>query len=118
MSRKQTLWLGSALWGAAFAVSGAFAFAMNQPLVHHYDFLPTSMERVEPNEALVNTRSSGAAALTFDPVEITVPRSALTPPAASPVQAAPEPAYRDITQMNCGAPRDLEQGSNTVRECQ
>ncbi len=118
MSRKQTLWLGSALWGAAFAVSGAFAFAMNQPLMHHYDVFPTSIERIEQNEALVETRSSGIRELTFDPIEITVPRAALTPPAESAPAAQAEPAYRDITQMNCGAPRPLEQGSNTVRECQ
>lgn len=112
------MWFGSALWGAAFAVTGAFAFAMHQPLVHHYDFLPTEMQRVEANEDLRLTPSSGVAELTFAPIEITVPRaSVVTPPAATPA-AEPEPAYRDITQMNCAAPRELEQGSNTVRECQ
>lgn len=117
MSRKQTLWFGSALWGAAFAVSGAFAFAMNQPLVHHYDYSPTSIERVEAKEDLVRTPSSGVAELTFPALEITVPRAALTPPKEAPTTEV-APAPRDIEQMNCANWRPLEQGGNSVRECQ
>jgi hypothetical protein len=117
MSRKQTLWFGSALWGAAFAVSGAFAFAMQQPLVHHYDFAPTSMVRPEQHEALVRTPSPTDAPLTFPAGEITVPRAALSRVSAAP-KAEAAPVQRDIEQMNCSDWRPLQQGGNAVRECQ
>lgn len=117
MSRKQTLWFGSALWGAAFAVSGAFAFAMQQPLVHHYDFAPTSMVRAEQNEAVVRRPSATTTPLTFPALEITVPRAALTHTNVAP-KVEPAPVQRDIQQMNCSDWRPLEQGGNAVRECQ
>ena len=116
MSRKQTLWLGSAIWGAAFVVSGAFAFAMNQPLIHHYDHSPTSMVRVEPSEQLVRAPSPTVQSLTFPTIEIIVPRAALAPvKSVQAVETAPAP--RDIEQMNCAEWRPLEQGGNAVREC-
>ena len=113
MSRKQVLWLGSAVWGAGFIVSGAFAFAMNQPLVRYRDVSPRPMERVELTEAIVRAPSPSVVPLMFPEIEITVPRALLTPPAA----AAPPPP-RDIEQMNCAEWRPLEQGGNAVRECQ
>jgi hypothetical protein len=112
MSRKQTLWLGSAVWGSAFIVSGAFAFAMNQPLVHYID-TTKSIERQAPTEVVVATPSQSNVPLTFPALEITVPRAQL----AAPV-AAPPPAPRGIEQMNCAEWRPLEQGGNAVRECQ
>ncbi|MEO7110559.1 MAG: hypothetical protein ABI183_08990 [Polyangiaceae bacterium] len=117
MTRKQTLWLGSALWGAAFAVSGAFAFAMQQPLVHHYDYSPTSIVRPEQNESIVRTPSTTTEPLTFAALEITVPRATVSHSEALP-KAKPAPAQRDIQQMNCSDWRPLEQGGNAVRECQ
>jgi hypothetical protein len=117
MSRKQTLWFGSALWGAAFAVSGAFAFAMQQPLVHHYDYSPTSMVRAEQYQSVVRTPSASTEQLTFPALEITVPRAALSH-SDTPATAEAAPAQRDIEQMNCSDWRPLEQGGNAVRECQ
>jgi hypothetical protein len=117
MSRKQTLWLGSTIWGAAFVVCGAFAFAMNQPLFHHYDYAPTSMVRMEATEQLVSTPTPTFQSLTFPTIEIIVPRSELAPAKSTPAAEA-VPEARDIEQMNCANWRPLEQGGNSVRECQ
>jgi len=113
MSRKQLLWLGSAVWGAGFIVSGAFAFAMNQPLTIYRDVSPRPIERVELTQAVVRTPSPIIPTFTFPEIVITVPRAQLAPRVA----AAPPPP-RDLQQMNCADWRPLEQGGNAVRECQ
>jgi len=116
MSRKQTLWLASGVWGAGFMVCGAFAFAMNQPLVMHYDeTAPRTVERIAAVESVVRAPTEVSTPLTFPALEINVPREQLAPRA--PVVVTPPPA-RDITQMNCADWRPLEQGGNAVRECQ
>jgi len=112
MTRKQTLWLGSAVWASAFVVSGAFAFVMKQPLVHYAD-TTKSIERQAPIEVVVARPSAPVSVpLNFPPIEIIVPRARLAAPVVAP------PAPRDVGQMNCADWRPLQQGGNAVRECQ
>jgi hypothetical protein len=118
MSRKQTLWLSSVIWGAGFVAWGAFAFAMTRPLVIHHEPMPTTLTSfVAPAPQVVRATLPPAEPLRFPVIEITVPRSSLASVKTTPKVDAPPPP-RDIEQMNCSDWRPLEQGGNAVRECQ
>ena len=122
MTRTQTFVLGSAIWLAGIGVFAGFAYAMNRPLP-----VPAPEPVSAPGEltaANIAARPVYERVVTLPPIEIVghapkamhFPAQVIAPVAAAPVDNAP----RDLTEMNCGNWRPLEQGgsTSTVRECQ
>lgn len=112
--KKSHVWgLVALVWAGGFGVSGAFAYVMTRPLVPiapETSVTEVTFAPVAKTERVANAVDRAGSVTVLPEVSIV----GHVPVAAPPAKPSPP---RDISQMSCGAWRDLEQGSNSVRTC-